>query len=200
MTLNAKWMIVALTVATPVLTAWNGSNPDLVLQPKSRIWANGTSNVKNFECTAAQINVTVETNRPNAVHAVTIGDKAVGKVDLTVPVATMDCNNSTMNDHMKDALKAGDHPVIEFALESYALVNAGDSVAITLHGTLTVGGTTKPVTIAAEAKDVGGGVLRVAGEYAMHMKEFDLKPPSLMMGMMKVAEAVTVHFDLLLKS
>ena len=200
MNMNATWMIVALTVATPVLTAWNGNNPDLVLQPKSRIWVNGTSNVRNFECTAATINVTVETNRPNAVHAVAVGDKAVGKVDLSVPVATMDCNNGTMNEHMKDALKAGDHPVIDFALESYALLNAGDSVAITLHGTLTVGGTTKPVTIAAEAKDVGGGVLHVAGEYALHMKEFDLKPPSLMLGTMKVAEAVTVHFDLLLKS
>lgn len=200
MNVNARWMIVAFALASPVLTAWNKSNPDLLLQPKSRIWVNGTSNVRNFECTAATINVTVETNRPNAVHAVTIGDKAVGKVDVTVPVATMDCNNGTMNGHMKDALKAGDHPVIEFALESYALVNAGDSVGITLHGTLTVGGTTKPVTIAAEAKDVGGGVLQVAGEYALHMKEFDLKPPSLMLGTMKVAEAVTVHFDLLLKS
>jgi polyisoprenoid-binding protein YceI len=200
MTMNVKWMIAALTIATPVLTAWHGSNPDLALQPKSRIWVNGTSNVKSFECTAAKINVTVETNRPNAVHAVTIGDKAVGKVDLSVPVATMDCNNGTMNDHMKEALKAADHPVIEFTLESYALVKAADSVAITLNGTLTIGGTTKPVTIAAEAKDVGGRVLQVAGEYAVHMKEYDLKPPSLMMGMMKVAEMVTVHFDLLLKS
>ncbi len=32
------------------------------------------------------------------------------------------------------------------------------------------------------------------------MKDYGVKPPSLMLGTMKVAEKVTVHFDLLLKS
>lgn len=201
MTTSVKRMIAALAVAMPFLIGlhtWE-RDPDLALQPTSRIWVNGTSNVKSFECTAAKIDVTVRTNRPDAVHAVAVGDKAIGKVDLTVPVATMDCKNGTMNDHMKEALKATDHPVIEFKVESYALLKAADSVAITLNGTLNIGGTTRPVTIAAEAKDVGGGVLHVAGEYDVHMKEFSVKPPSLMMGMMRVDEMVEVHFDLLLR-
>lgn len=202
MTTSVKWMIATLAVATPFLIGWHmrERDPDLALQPTSRIWVNGTSNVKRFECAAAKIDVTVKTNRPDAVHAVAVGNKAVGKVDLTVPVATMDCKNGTMNDHMKKALKATEHPIIEFTLESYALVKAADSVAITLNGTLNIGGTTRPVTIAAEAKDVGGRVLHVAGEYDVHMKEFGLKPPSLMMGTMRVGEMVKVHFDLLLRS
>ena len=32
------------------------------------------------------------------------------------------------------------------------------------------------------------------------MKDFGMKPPTLMLGTMKVAEKVTVNFDLLLKS
>jgi hypothetical protein len=199
-TKHFRWAIVALVAITPVIVGWRAVEPDLTLQPKSRIWASGTSNVKDFDCNAAKMDVTVETNAPDAVHAVGVGQKAVGKVDLTVPVATMDCNNGTMNEHMKSALKAADHPVIEFKLESYDLVSGASNVAVTLNGTLDIGGTTKPVTIVAVATDIGGGVLHLTGEYDVHMKDFDLKPPSLMLGAMKVGEKVQVHFDLLLKS
>jgi polyisoprenoid-binding protein YceI len=192
--------VAALLIVMPFLVGWRGSDPDLALQPKSRIWASGTSNVKNFDCNAATMDITVQTNRPDAVHEVSIGTKAVGKVNLTVPVAAMDCNNGTMNGHMKDALKASDHPAIEFNLESYDLVSAASSMTVTLNGSLSIGGTSKPVTIAAQATDIGGGVLHLTGEYDVHMKDFGLKPPSLFMGTMKVDEKVQVHFDLLLKS
>ncbi len=197
---RVTWTAFAVAIAVPALVAARMRDPDLALQPTSRIWVDGTSNVKDFECNAAKMDVVVQTNQPNAVHAVSAGNKAVGSVDVTVPVATMDCKNGTMNDHMREALKATDHPSIEFKLESYDLVKAADSVAVTVRGTLSIGGTTKPVTINAEARDAGGGVLHLAGEYDVHMKEFDLKPPSLMMGMMKVDEMVKVRFDLLLKS
>lgn len=195
-----RWTLTALAMLAPVVVGWRHAGPDLTVQPKSRIWASGTSNVKNFDCDAAKMNITVETNAPNPVHAVGVGQKAVGDVDLRVPVAAMDCNNGTMNEHMVSALKGGDHPTIEFKLASYDLVSGATNVAVTLNGTLQIGGTTKPVTIAAQATDIGDGVLHLVGEYDVHMKDFDLKPPSLMFGAMKVGEKVQVHFDLLLKS
>ena len=175
-----------LVVAMPFLIGWHTRDPDLALQPKSRIWVNGTSNVRNFECKAAKIDVTVETNGPNAVHAVAAGDKAVGKVDLTVPVGTMDCGNGTMNGHMNEALKEKDHPEIEFRLVSYALVKAADSVARHTQRNAEHRRHDKTVTIAAERKDAADGVLRVTGEYELHMKDFGIKPPTLMLGTMRV--------------
>jgi hypothetical protein len=41
--------------------------------------------------------------------------------------------------------------------------------------------------------------MRVKGSYDLRMTEYGLKPPSLMMGAMKVKELVKVNFDLLLK-
>lgn len=199
-TKHFQWTVAALALLTPLVVGWRRVEPDLTAQPKSRIWASGTSNVKDFECNAAKMNITVETNAPNAVHAVSLGQKAVGTVDVIVPVSTMDCNNGTMNDHMKSALKAADHPTIEFKLDSYDLVSGASNVSGTLQGTLQIGGTTKPVSIAAQATTSDDGVLHLTGEYDVHMKDFDLKPPSLMLGAMKVNEKVQVHFDLLLKS
>jgi hypothetical protein len=68
----------------------------------------------------------------------------------------------------------------------------------TLTGTLKLGATERPITVAAQGKQDGDG-LRVSGIHELNMKEFGLKPPTLMMGTMKVNEKVKVGFDLLLK-
>jgi polyisoprenoid-binding protein YceI len=192
-------MVVAV-VAMPVAISAVREPSVLTLQPASRIWVNGTSNVKNFECKAVDPVVKVDAMKPNAVTAVVAGEKAVGAVDMQVSVETLDCGSGTMNGHMKDAMKPKDHPMIEFTVASYSLVKSADSVGVMLEGTLNINGTAKPVTINAGAKNAGGDVLHLTGAYDLNMKDYGVKPPSLMMGTMRVGEKVTVHFDLLLKS
>lgn len=191
---------LAISMLAPVAIGSPARDAPLTLQTGSRIWVSGTSNVKNFECKAVNPVVTVATTGPNAVGAVAAGEKAVGAVQLNVKVATMDCGSSTMNGHMKDAMKVKDHPDIDFTLVSYALVKSADSVGVTLAGTLTIDGTSKPATIKAGAKNAGGDVLRVTGAYELNMKDFGVKPPTLFLGTMRVGEKVQVHFDLFLKS
>ena len=58
---------------------------------------------------------------------------------------------------------------------------------------------TKAVSIPAQAADEAGK-LRVTGTYTVDMREYGLKPPSLMMGTMKVDPAIAVSFDLYLKN
>ncbi len=192
--------ILAVAILAPLAIAARGANTPLTLQPASRIWLNGTSNVKNFECKAVDPVVTADATKAGAAAAVVAGEKAVGAVDLKVTVETLDCGSGTMNGHMKDAMDPKDHPTIEFTLVSYELVKGTDSVGVTLAGTLNIHGTAKPVTISAGAKNAGGDVLHVTGSYELDMKDFGVKPPSLMLGTMRVGEKVQVHFDLLLKS
>ncbi len=193
-------VIAALAIIGPAAIAARNAEAPLTLQPASRIWVSGTSNGKNFECKAVSPDVTVETTKAHAVSAVAAGEKAVGAVNLKISVATMDCGSDTMNGHMKDAMNAKAHAAIEFSVASYALVKAADSVGVTLEGTLNINGVPKPVTITATAANAGGDVLHLTGAYELDMKDYGVKPPSLMLGTMRVGEKVQVHFDLLLKS
>ena len=68
-----------------------------------------------------------------------------------------------------------------------------------MTGTLTMGGVEKPITFDADVTAGDAGVLEVGGMVAINMKEFGLKPPSLMLGTMKVREMVNVKFELLLQ-
>jgi polyisoprenoid-binding protein YceI len=138
-------------------------------------------------------------DRADAIAALLAGEKAVTKATITVPAEQLECGNGTMNEHMKKALKVKDNPTIEFTVESYTLAKAADGTQAQLNGTLTLGGVTKPITVSALGKGEGDA-LRVTGVYEIRMTEYGLKPPTLMLGTLKVNERVKVSFDLLLKN
>jgi hypothetical protein len=54
-------------------------------------------------------------------------------------------------------------------------------------------------TVNAEAKPGENGTLLVSGTRDVRMTEFGLKPPTLMLGTMKVDERIKVGFDIVLK-
>jgi polyisoprenoid-binding protein YceI len=198
--ITIRTTILAAALFTPLAIASASADTPMILQPASRIWVSGTSNVKNFDCKAVDPVVTAEATKSDAAAAVAAGEKVVGAVSLKVAVETMDCGSGTMNGHMKDAMDPKDHPSIEFTVASYELVKSAASAGVTLAGTLNIHGTSKPVTITADAKNDGGDVLHVTGSYELNMKDYGVKPPSLMLGTMRVGEKVQVHFDLLLKN
>ena len=190
---------LAILAGAVALGAWAGASDPLKLVPESHLWVDGTSTVRSFTCKAAVLDATIETSSERAVSAVLGGENGVRTVSLAVPIEKLDCGNGQMNDHMKKALKAKDNPTIGFKLDTYELVKGSDTTKATLHGTLTIGGTTKPIVLDAKLTAGLDGALRVAGVYEFSMKEYDLTPPSLMLGTLKVRERVKVGFDLTLR-
>lgn len=185
-----------LVIATPA--AWAGPPPDtLRVQPESRIWVEGTSTVRSFRCEAKNFTASLDA-ADGATAAVLAGTKAVNAVRVSVPAAGLDCSNGTMNGHMMKAIKGKENPEITFTLASYQLAKQGDGQTVTIDGSLTLGGATRPVTLSAKASAVEGG-LQVVGSTPLKLSDFGLKAPSLMMGTMKVGDQVTVHYQLILK-
>lgn len=186
-------------IAIPAALAWTHFNTPLRLQPLSRLWVTGTSTVKSFECQAKSFDASVEGATPDAVTAVLAGERGVAAVELKVPAAQLDCRNGTMNEHMMKAIKGKEFPDIVFHLGTYELAKAAEGSHVALRGTLSLGGVTREITFDADVKAGPTGAMIVAGKHDLHMLEFSLKPPSLMLGTMKVRELVNVNFELLLK-
>jgi len=192
--------IAALVMLSPALAAAPRYGTPLDLQPESRLWVAGTSTVRAFQCQAGAFDAKIESSGADAVAAVLAGEKAVSTVEVTVPAEKLDCRNGTMNEHMRKALKAKEFPTVVFRAASYDLARTTDSVAVTLNGSLTLGGVEKPITVQAVAKAGANGTLVVSGTREVRMTEFGLKPPSLMLGTMKVDEKLTVGFEVVLKN
>ena len=78
---------LVVTVLSPLIEPV-GTAP-LTLHAGSRIWVTGTSTVKSWACSATRFDLAVDATKPNAASAVVAGEKAVGAVDLKVPIAAM---------------------------------------------------------------------------------------------------------------
>jgi polyisoprenoid-binding protein YceI len=197
---NTRRAMQAILVVAPAVTPNTFHREALDLLPESRVWINGSSTVRSFECKAGALDVQIATTATDAVRATIAGEKAIGAVEVKIPAEQLECGNGTMNDHMRKALKAKDNPTIAFRMTSYELAKTADGAKATLTGTLSLGGTERPITVAADAKAIDGETLRVAGTHEIRMTEYGLKPPTLMLGTLKVGEKVKVSFDLVLKN
>ena len=191
---------VALVMLLPTLAAAPRRDAALDLQPESRLWVAGTSTVRGFQCQAGAFDAKIESSGADAVSAVLAGEKAVSTIEVTVPAEKLDCRNGTMNEHMRKALKAKEFPTVVFRATSYDLARTSESVGVTLNGSLTLGGVEQPITVKAQAKAGADGTLIVSGTREVRMTEFGLKPPTLMLGTMKVDEKITVGFEVVLKN
>jgi polyisoprenoid-binding protein YceI len=196
MRLPTSHAFAAALVLAPVSLA----TEQLVTQPQSKLWVEGTSTIRSFQCTVPDFTLTVGAEGTGAVTAVLAGQKAVRKVELVVPAAKIECGNGTMNDHMRKALKAEASPTIRFALDSYDVAKGAEGVSGAMQGTLSLGGTQKPIEVKAVATDAGDGALRIVGGYEVALSAFELERPSLMFGRIKVGDKVQVKFDLVLKN
>lgn len=181
--------LALVAAAGPIITA-------LQLKPESRLWFEGTSTVRDWSCKAPTIQAAIDADA-DAAAAVIDGKKAVRTVDLTFPVAALDCENRTMNNHMRNALNATQHQSIRFTLTDYTLAKAAATTG-TLNGTLMINGQTRPIVVPVQFANAAGA-LRVTGRYPLPMTLWGVQPPRLMMGTLKVGDTVTVNFDLLLQ-
>ena len=161
----------------------------MTLTPDSKVWVEGTSTVRDWKCEATALeSEVVPTSEETAALPV---EALVQSAQVAIEVATLECGNGKMNEHMVKALKTG---TIEFKLNSYAI----DGSKAVLLGTLKIAGTTKDIEIPGTVTQEGS-LVRVKASKEITMSQWGVKPPSLMMGTMKVKDAVTVGFDVTLK-
>ena len=190
----------AFAAAVVVLAPTSIASDDLIAQPQSKIWVEGTSTMKAFQCKVPEFTISVNGTGAGAVSEVLAGEKGVRTVELSVPAAKIECGNGTMNEHMRTALKVKENPTISFALASYDVAKGPSAVKGSMRGSLALGGAKHPIDISAVATDAGNGAMRIVGGYEVALSAYDLKRPSLMFGRIKVGDKVQVKFDFVFKS
>jgi polyisoprenoid-binding protein YceI len=160
---------------------------DLSLGNSSKIWFDGTSNVRSFSCAAKKLDLDIAATPGAAPSAL------VKSASLVIPVGSIDCSNGTMNGHMREALKAEKNPTITWKMSSYTV----EGTSVEISGTLTIAGKENPIVLRGTGV-AENGTVTLKGTKLLKMTDYGVKPPSLMFGTMKVADAVTVSFDLVL--
>lgn len=171
-----------------ILAALLGIGTQIQFEPGSRIWVEGGSTVRDWSCDASEFTSSLNTTGESEVS------KLIDAAVVTIPVGKLECGNGTMNGHLRKALKADQNPNMEFRLKSYRIV--GDQAV--MLGSLSMAGVARDIEMAGKV-ETEGDLLRISGSTPITMSEWGVRPPSLMLGTMKVRDDVTVGFNVTLK-
>jgi hypothetical protein len=90
------------------------------------------------------------------------------------------------------------YPFIVFTL-SGKKIDASNLTA-DLKGSVSMAGATRPIDLAISYNVLANGDLRIVGSKEIKMTEFNMEPPTAMMGAIKVGDEVVISFDIVFSS
>ena len=105
-----------------------------------------------------------------------------------------------MDNNAYKALKTQQNPAISYVMTSAIVTPAqGGAYTVTCQGKLTIAGTTRDQQLIATVKANADNTLAVSGARTISMKDFNMQPPTFMMGAIKTGDEITLTFNLTLK-
>ena len=164
----------------------------LVLQPASRLWIEGDSNLRTWSCEAAL----EATARARTAEAGT--PPLVDSLHVSVPVDGLRCGDAHMDDKLREALQSARFPRIEYALGAVEVLPgalAGER-RLKATGFLRVAGVTRTVTLVVRASASPEGKLVARGNLALEMSSFGVDPPTAFLGLLRCRDRLVIRFDL----
>ncbi len=189
-------LTVAILLAAAAAQARAQETTKLQLEPGTELSISGTSTVHGFTCKTSKIDATLVVDRAYTTDLSKIA-RPIVNVRVEIPVKNLDCGNNGMNKNMYKTLKADDNPLVVYTLSGYDLINGTvSSFGAKTTGTLVISGKEKVVAISINAERVENSKAVAKGEYAILLTDFGIKPPSFMLGTLRVGNEIKIKFSL----
>jgi hypothetical protein len=176
--------------------------PHVTLAPGSTLVLHGKSTLHDYHSTATRIELAVDlgTTAEAASPLASLSQPgAVRGVVLTIPVQAMKSDKDGLDKNMQKALKASANPNIVFRLSAPPAPGAwsSDGSTVSVRGTLEVAGQAREIEVPLRASWTAEGIV-LEGRKSLLMSDYGIKPPSMMLGTLKTADAVAIEFRLVL--
>lgn len=154
---------------------------------ESKMVVKGTSTIHDWESKVTEING----GGVFALNTQTI--ESVNNFKLSIPVKSMESGKKGLDNKVYEALKADKSPTIEFQFKDAHQATPGK---ITVKGKLSVAGHTKDIQLTSDYQLDNGNIL-VKGTHTMKMTDFNVDPPTAMLGTVKAGDQIQIDYDLI---
>lgn len=202
-------VVLLAVLATAPLGVWAQEAGDaplsVTLGSGSELRLEGSSNVHDWKSRTDRLSVAFTgiqgAPEPGDLAALEelIRSSKIRGLTLKIPVASMKSGKDGLDKNMQKALKADKYPDIVFEMSGYEFAGeaGADTMTIQAQGAITVAGVVRPETIKAIVVRGDQG-LWLQGTKDLLMTDFEIKPPTMMMGTLRTKNEVKVHYRLLL--
>jgi polyisoprenoid-binding protein YceI len=115
---------------------------------------------------------------------------------LFVPVDQLSSGDKGLDANMRKALKGDRYKQIRFQMDAYEVVGLPGRAPLTvvLHGRLSLAGVERQIDVTAVGVRVHDG-LAISGSKDLLMTDYQIKPPTMMLGAIKTKNLITVKFN-----
>jgi polyisoprenoid-binding protein YceI len=167
----------------------------LSASPDNSVKVLGTSNVHDWTMTA-------QNPVCDAEFVTTSGEipKALKSFSFSVEARGLKSDHESMDSRTYKTIKADQYPRITFKLSS-ATITPGqkNKFTISAKGTLTIAGVSKLIIMTVAGELTADNTLTCSGSQKIKLTDYNIDPPSFMLGAMKVKDDLVIRYNLNLK-
>lgn len=187
-----KLAFVLSILALPTLVVGQSSSK-FKIEPSSSFVLSGVSNVNEFDCELKQGFCEDQLKVDYAQK----GNQVFFKnASLNLSVSKFDCKSKFITRDMKKTLKEEEFPFMEFELISIGNIDIDNDYCAVAEALVTISGHTNRYQLKYEIKAVSDTTFQIKMSSDFKMKDFQIDPPSAMMGLIKVQDTINVAIDL----
>ncbi len=155
----------------------------------------GTSTMHDWDMKSAKSTCTAvfEFNNAGQITGLTA-------LSFSTPVNSLKSEHTAMDNNAYKALKIDKNPTITYTLASVSVTPAaGGTSTVKCTGKLSIAGATLNQDVVAVCKPNADNTITVTGSRTISMKDFNMEPPTFMLGTIKTGNDVVLKFTLVLK-
>lgn len=154
----------------------------------------GTSNVHDWESNVEKLSGTA---------SFTFAEDGMIQIDecrVSIPVKSIKSSKGSMMDKKTwKALNASTYPNIEYQLIDFnKVVNTTNGFTATTLGKLKIAGVAKSISMNISGRELSNGNVEITGSKALKMTNFNIDPPTALMGAMTTGDDITIEFRIVL--
>ena len=205
---SLAWLAGIVAVAFVMVGTWRdatGANRaiPLTLAPGASLELDGNSTLHRYSAKASEMKLNVGVDDARVTSAAKLPELEalirthfIKTFELMVPVDKLASGERGLDVNMRKALKGDQYKEIRFRMESYdvtAPAISGAGFTVMLHGRLSLAGVERKIDVGAAGVRVGSGI-RLTGSKDLLMTDYQIKPPTMMLGAIKTANLITVKF------
>ncbi len=188
LSLGAKWILPLvcfqlISVATMAQVKYHAKD-----NLKSEIKGTSTLHDWSMQASKGECNAIFILNPANQLTGLTF-------LNFIMPVEGLKSEKSSMDKNAYKALKSDQNPMISYHLTSASVAQDG---SVKCLGKLTIAGATVDTELTATAKLNADKSIAISGSKKISMKDFNIAPPSFMLGTIKTGNDITLKFDVTL--
>ncbi len=168
------------------LLSGSGVNAQSLVLKSSTVTIHGETNVNHdytTKATKVSGKMTVVGNSPKSL-------------EVEIPVRSILSGERLMDKKTHETFNESKNPTIRFSMTKLnSLQVNGDDLAVAVTGDLSMAGATKEVTLTAKGKEFSPGVYTFEGSLPLKMTDYNMKPPTAMLGTMKTKDPILVKYQ-----